>query len=168
MSNVDTWKADVKKKYSSIASRLRFKSAEQGKQIIAEIPGEDRCYGVFDVEKDSGEVLGESILVSYLETSDNLINSITFEMLEEALNMAKVTVSQLTKKEIPELKDEVFTIKNESSVIDSLITLLGIPRDGTAYKIRTGFMAYDDKNKILFFSKNKYDLPSYLSKRPQK
>lgn len=95
-------------------------------------------------------------------------NTLTFEMLEEALNMSKVHVSQVDKKDFPELTGSVYTIRNESPIIDELITLLGIPRDGTAYKIRTGFMAYDPDHKILFFSRFKYDLPAYLGKRPAK
>lgn len=95
-------------------------------------------------------------------------NTLTFEMLAEALNMAKVHVAQLDKKDFPELKSPVYSITNESPIIDALVTLLGIPRDGTAYKIRTGFMAYDADHKILFFSQNKYDLPAYIGKRPPK
>lgn len=88
--------------------------------------------------------------------------------LMEAMKMAKVTVTQATPKELPGIKDDVFGIKNESPVIAELILLLGIPNDGTAYKIRTGFMSYDEKTKMLFFSKNKYDLPGYVGKRPEK
>ena len=173
-AQVEAWKEAVKEKYPNVASKLKFKSKDQGKNICAEVDGQDRCYGVFDVQKGKGEVLGESaphkadlsVLLNYL--TPEISNNITFEMLEEALNMAKIHVSQLNGKDIPGIKDDVFTIKNESPVIDALVTLLGIPRDGTAYKIRTGFMAYDAKNKILFFSKNKYDLPDYLGKRPGK
>ena len=170
-TEVEAWKEQVKKKYPNKASKMKFKSKDQGKHISAEVDGEDRSYGVYDVQKSKGFVLGEgseSPLVKYLDELSSLENNVTFEMLSEAMNMAKVHVSQLTKKEIPELKNDVFTIKNESPVIDELVTLLGIPRDGSAYRIRTGFMAYDEKNKILFFAHNKYDLPSYLGKRPTK
>lgn len=88
--------------------------------------------------------------------------------IAEALQGGKVNVFKVTPKDISDLKDDVFAIKNENAVVDFLVDLLGIPRDGTAYKIRTGFMAYDEKTKTLFFSKNKYDLPAFLGKRPVK
>ena len=84
--------------------------------------------------------------------------------------MSKVHVSKLSSadKGMEALKGDVFTIKNESLVVDALVTFLGIPRDGSATKIRVGFMAYDAVNKILFFANFKYDLPSYLGKKPVK
>lgn len=54
------WKDAVKKKYPELASKMKFKSQDQGKHISAEIDGEDRSYGVFDVSKGTGQVLGEA------------------------------------------------------------------------------------------------------------
>lgn len=86
--------------------------------------------------------------------------------LDEA-KMARVHVSQLTSKDIPGLKDDVFGIRNESPVVDELVALLGIPPDGIPIRIRTGFMSYNAEHKMLFFSKNKYDLPGLVGKRPE-
>jgi hypothetical protein len=87
--------------------------------------------------------------------------------VDEALKMAKVHVSQITSKDMPGLKDDVFGIRNESPVVDELIELLGIPPDGVPIRIRTGFMSYNAEHKMLFFSKNKYDLPGLIGKRPE-
>lgn len=57
---VNTWKESIKKKYPNVASRLKFKAVDGGKRISAEVPGQDRCYGVFDIDKGSGEVLDEA------------------------------------------------------------------------------------------------------------
>lgn len=92
-------------------------------------------------------------------------SSLTEELVLEKLNLVNVTVGKLDKKDFPELKGEVFTISNKSDVIENLIELLGVPKDGTPIRIRTGFMAYDPKNNILFFSKNKYDLPGFIEAR---
>lgn len=55
----DEWKDAVKKAYPD--KKLKFKGrVEGGKSLIsAEQAGEDRCYGVWDSDKDVGEVLGE-------------------------------------------------------------------------------------------------------------
>lgn len=87
--------------------------------------------------------------------------------LDEMLKTAKVSVTQITPKNIDGLKNDVFSIKNESPVVDELIKLLGVPV-GEPIRIRAGYMSYDEKHKLLFFSKNKYDLPNFLGKRPEK
>jgi len=60
-AKVTEWKNKVKEAYPKLAGKFKFKSrSEGGKNLIyAEIDGEDRCYGVFDLEKEEGEVLGE-------------------------------------------------------------------------------------------------------------
>lgn len=59
----DEWMDAVRKSYPNIADKLKFKGrVEDGKHLFfAEIPGEDRCYGVYDMDKEEGEVLGESV-----------------------------------------------------------------------------------------------------------
>ena len=166
------WKESVKKKYPQLASKMKFthksESSQDKNQVIATIDGEDRCYGTFDLSTMKGEVLGEmKILQGYLESMENIYQP-SFEVLEEALKMAKVTVYLVTPKDIPDLKKDVFGIKNESPVVEFLVTLLGIPRDGTVYKIRTGYMSYQEEHKILLFASNKFDLPRYLNKRTSK
>lgn len=59
---VDKWKEAVKKQYPNEASKLKFKSANQATKISAEIPGKDRCYGVFCLKSGKGEVLGEEVV----------------------------------------------------------------------------------------------------------
>lgn len=55
------WQDTVKKAYPKLASKLKFKArVEGGKDLMyAEVPGEDRCYGVFDMTTLKGEVLGD-------------------------------------------------------------------------------------------------------------
>lgn|ERR1035437_166032 len=167
-AKLDAWKDAVKKKYPALANKIKFKLKPDTKEISAEITGQDRCYGVYSTVDGKGEVLESesfNILQNYLDESES---HISFDVLEEALKMAKVTVYLVTPKDIPELKKDVFGIKNESPVVEFLVTLLGIPRDGTVYKIRTGYMSYQDEHKILLFASNKYDLPKYLGNRPAK
>lgn len=160
------WKDAVKKKYPALADKMKFKLKSDTKEISAEVDDQDRCYGVYSTKDGKGEVLESfNILQNYLDESES---HISFEILEEALKMAKVTVYLVTPQDIPELKNDVFGIKNESPVVEFLVKLLGIPRDGTVYKIRTGYMSYQDEHKILLFASNKYDLPRYLGKRPTK
>lgn len=60
-NELEQWQAQVKKAYPEHASKLKFKSRlEKGKDLIsAEVPGLDRCFGVFDMETLKGEVIGE-------------------------------------------------------------------------------------------------------------
>lgn len=88
--------------------------------------------------------------------------------LFEALQSAKVHVFKVTPQDVPGLQGDVFVVKNEAPAVEFLVTLLGVPRDGTAYQIRTGFMAYSEEYSLLTFSKYKYDLPSLLGKKPQR
>ena len=110
-----------------------------------------------------------NVMQTYMDSFEASLNKIdSFEQLTEALKTTKVSVSQISPQNIEGLKDDVFGIKNESPIIDALVKLLGIPDGGVSIKIRAGFMAYDDENKMLFFARNKYDLPAYLGKRPAK
>lgn len=97
-----------------------------------------------------------------LLTKDMLRTLIDRDLLIEGITKT-TTVGKFNNKDFPELKGEVFTIHNKNEVVDALIELLGVPTDGTAIRIRTGFMAYDEDHKILFFSKTKFDLPSRLA-----
>lgn len=90
------------------------------------------------------------------------------KQLDEAKSKLKsVPVGQLNPEDFPELKDEVFTISLNSPVTEALADMLGVPTDGTAYKIRTGYMARDTSNNLLAFAKNKYDLPTQVKNRPK-
>lgn len=87
------------------------------------------------------------------------------ELLAEALKMAKVHVGTITPKDIDQLKHNVHFIRNESEIIDDLITLLGVPAD-VPTRIRGGFMLYVPKRKMLFFSRTKFDLPGFAASKP--
>ena len=53
------WQEDVKKAYPKIANKLKFMArSERGVHTIsAEIPGQDRSYGVFNADTGKGVVL---------------------------------------------------------------------------------------------------------------
>lgn len=61
-TNVEKWKTAVKNAYPEVAKKLVFKAKiEAGVSTIsAEVPGEDRSYGVWDMDEKVGHVLGES------------------------------------------------------------------------------------------------------------
>jgi hypothetical protein len=107
----------------------------------------------------------------YLEALEASVNTLTEEQVLEFIGhgtsktkpvMQKVDAGMLTPKAFPELGGEVFTLSTRSPIVQGLCELLGVPEDGTAYKIRTGFMQLDKKNSILFFAKSKRDLPGYI------
>jgi hypothetical protein len=60
--DVESWKTAVKNAYPEKAAKLKFKAKiENGVSTIsAEVSGEDRSYGVWDMEEKKGYVLGES------------------------------------------------------------------------------------------------------------
>jgi hypothetical protein len=116
--------------------------------------------------------------VNVLETYLAEIEHVDEEQLMEALfdwpkkeagtKEATTKVFMATPKDLESLRADVYAIYNDNTIVDALVTMLGIPRDGTPYRIRTGFMAYDNKHKLLIFATNKYDLPNYVGKRPVK
>lgn len=61
---LNAWKEKVKKAHPDHAAKMKFKGRyEGGKDMIcAEVPGLDRCFGVFDMDKQKGDVLGEEKL----------------------------------------------------------------------------------------------------------
>ena len=65
-TDFDTWKQAVLHSYPAQAKKMKFKGRfEGGKHTIsAEVPGEDRSYGVWDGEEDYGKVLSEGSVYS--------------------------------------------------------------------------------------------------------
>jgi len=59
--SLDDWKSEVKVKHREYAGKIKFKGRQEGGKnlVSAEVPGMDRCFGVFDLDKMKGEVLGE-------------------------------------------------------------------------------------------------------------
>lgn len=57
--SLELWKSQVKAAHPEVAGKLKFKGRnEDGKTLVsAEIEGEDRSYGVFDMGDEKGEVL---------------------------------------------------------------------------------------------------------------
>jgi len=178
-TGLEVWKKAVKEYYPKIADKLKFKlqgKAGEKQEISAEIDGQDRCYGFFDIKKNRGEVLGESmdVMKHYLSEVEDvgqdgeLLVEALFNWSKKDTSEAKTKVFLATPKDLDTLKGDVYAIQNDNDIVDALVTMLGIPRDGTAYRIRTGFMAYDQKHKLMIFATNKYDLPKYVGTRPAK
>jgi len=88
------------------------------------------------------------------------------EDLLEGLNMTKATVVKLTSGDGGvELQGDVFGIRNDNEVVEFMLTAMGVPRDGLAIKIRSGFMQYDNRSKMLFIARYKSDLPNNRSEK---
>jgi len=191
MKTLEAWKEDVKKKHPQVASKLKFVSKDNGKHVSAEVPGEDRSYGVFDVNAGKGQVLeAKNVMLEYLESLDPVNQEDQADLLTEGFldwfkknkdegktrvfRMSPEQVAAVMKKNVEahpdvdfSIKDDIYGLSNDNDIVDALITMLGVPRDGTPYKIRTGYMSYSQKNKVLMFAKNKYDLPGFIGRRPK-
>jgi hypothetical protein len=63
-ANFDTWKKAVMAHHPQVSSKLRWHGrVEGGKSTIsAEVPGQDRSYGVWDSDKNVGVVLEQSVV----------------------------------------------------------------------------------------------------------
>lgn len=79
------WMAAVKRSYPDKADKIQFKgTVEDGKHLFyAQIPGEDRCYGVFNMDDDEGEVLREGVFKKKLRTAWDILEHIAKEDLGE-------------------------------------------------------------------------------------
>lgn len=92
-----------------------------------------------------------------------------FDVIVEAvgkLNMSKATVVKLASGDGGiELQGEVFGIKNDNEIVAFMLTAMGVPMDGLAIKIRSGFMQYDERSKMLFIARFKSDLPNKRSEK---
>jgi hypothetical protein len=58
IDKIDAWKAAVKKAHPDVAAKLKFKANVEDDTLEACISGQDRLYGVFDLDKERGQVLG--------------------------------------------------------------------------------------------------------------
>ncbi|WP_407304004.1 hypothetical protein [Acinetobacter sp.] len=73
-----------------------------------------------------------------------------FDKLLEAskLNMSKAAVVKLASGDAGvELQGEVFGIKNDNPIVAFMLEAMGVPMDGLAIKIRSGFMQYDERSR---------------------
>ena len=66
------------------------------------------------------------------------------------------------------LKDKVFGIRNEDPIVAFMLDIMGVPMDGSPIRIRSGFMQYDERSKMLFIARFKSDLPGERSSTTQK
>lgn len=85
---------------------------------------------------------------------------------EGNLTMAKIHTVVLSPGDGGiELKDKVFGIRNEHEIVEFMLEAMGVPRDGLAIRIRSGFMQYDQRSKMLFIARFKSDLPNERSNK---
>lgn len=85
------------------------------------------------------------------------------------LQMARIHTVRLSADDKSfHLKDDVFGIRNEDPIVDFLVDILGVPKDGSPIRIRTGFMQYDERSKMLFLARFKSDLPAPMGTYPKK
>ena len=72
-TDFNDWKHAVLNSYPVQAKRIKFKGRMEGSKmtISAEIPGEDRSYGVWDEDKGNGVVLTEQYYDFEVTTDDN-------------------------------------------------------------------------------------------------
>jgi len=54
------WQSDVKTQHKDKADKIRFISKPDAPHISAEVPGEDRSYGIWNHKEGKGQVLGEA------------------------------------------------------------------------------------------------------------
>lgn len=74
------------------------------------------------------------------------------------LNMSRVHTVMLDTDDM-NTKDKVFGIRNEDPIVEFMLEVMGVPKDGTAIRIRSGFMKYESASKMLFIARFKSDLP---------
>lgn len=110
----------------------------------------------------------DTVYADLIESIEDMIETFSFSgkdtLTEGKLNMSKATIVKLASDDIGvELKGEVFGIRNDNPIVAFLLEALGVPSDGLAIKIRSGFMQYDSASKMLFIAKFKSDLPNNRS-----
>jgi hypothetical protein len=103
-----------------------------------------------------------------LESIEDMFEKFSFSgkdsLTEGKLTMAKIHTVVLSPGDGGiELKDKVFGIRNEDPIVAFMLQAMGVPMDGSAIRIRSGFMQYDQRSKMLFIAKFKSDLPNNRS-----
>lgn len=76
-----------------------------------------------------------------------------------SMKLSRATVGTMNVVVEPGEQEQVMMIRIDSEITEELVLILGVPADGTSYKIRTGYMVYDKPHKTLFFSRKKFSLP---------
>jgi hypothetical protein len=96
---------------------------------------------------------------AYTSLMENIAKALKEGDASGKLGMSKVPVVVLSPDKGFDIKDKVFGIRNDDPIVDFMLDAMGVPRDGMAIRIRSGFMQYDAPHKMLFISKYKNDLP---------
>ena len=117
----EAWMDAVKKANQTIANKLKFRSrVENGKHLFyAEIPGEDRCYGVYNMDDEEGEVL-----------SEGNVKAAAIDIIERAARLVKLPVDdpdyfkQVANKAL-ELDFEGYLFDSHSVALEMAKNVLG-------------------------------------------
>jgi preprotein translocase subunit YajC len=101
-TDIEDWKKAVKNSYPQHASKMRFNGRMEGGKmtVSAEIPGEDRCFGVWDQEDEKGEVLSES---TNLERKQKRIGL----MIDDYIKRSKATTNDIKKSHYLDMADQL-------------------------------------------------------------
>lgn len=165
---------DVKHMLMASLSNLK-EDAKSAEQLISDT---DKKIDKQNKEKPRKTVIGKKneLVNSKDETADiceaiselfDLNSDVLLEAGEQLrnpvnkLSMSRVHVVMMSPsdKAMKDLKDKVFGIRNEDPIVDFMLEIMGVPKDGSAIRIRNGFMKYVAGNKMLFIAKFKSDLP---------
>lgn len=101
-TDIEDWKKAVKNSYPQHASKIRFNGRMEGGKmtVSAEVPGEDRCFGVWDQEDEKGEVLSES---TNLERKQKRIGL----MIDDYIKRSKATTNDIKKSHYLDMADQL-------------------------------------------------------------
>lgn len=112
-----------------------------------------------EVVNEKYEALLESI-EDLLERAERDPEKTKLQDPARKLSMSRIHTVMLSPSDKSfDLKDKVFGIRNEDPIVDFMLDIMGVPRDGSAIRIRSGFMQYDQRSKMLFIARFKNDLP---------
>lgn len=101
--DVEKWKQSVKDHYPEHADKIKFKVKDQAKHISAEIDGQDRSYGVYDMEKEEGHILegaDEVVSVSLSEQAKTFVKYVQEDKALEAKSMFEAMIDSKIKSAI--------------------------------------------------------------------
>lgn len=121
----DAWKRDIESKYPEHAGKIRYvgKSDNGSNHISAQVPGQDRSFGFYDVDKNEGHVLSESV-----------VDSADFKENEEG-NKSREHHIEFKDEKSANKEPEVF----ESNILENLKEVDG----------KWGLFSRKDPNKVL-------------------
>jgi len=91
--SLDLWKNQVKAAHPEVAGKLKFKGRhEDGKTLVsAEIDGEDRTYGVFDMGDEKGEVLENKLKEFDTSTEEPSIHDLKSQLMAAEIKLRSMS-----------------------------------------------------------------------------